>query len=251
MENVVRIETVLNFLNGWASPAYAEDWDNVGLLAGCMDTPVTKIMTALDISVPIIKQAVDFGAELIISHHPVVFREIKHLYGNHPLYHLAMNQMAAIAVHTNMDRAPGGVNDVLAKHLGLRDIYTAQNGLLRIGTLEKEMEPAELAALAGRLLDTPCGGIQWSDGGHPIKTVAVCSGAGGDYIKDLPDDVDAYLTGELHYHEWPLGSKRTFVAAGHYYTEVMISKEMAARLAEAFPELSIAVAEESCPYMVC
>ena len=113
-----KVKDILNWLEGWAPTSTAEEWDNVGLLAGSCDTDVTTVVTALDISLDVVNQAAKAGAELIISHHPVIFRPLKRLWLDNPAYLIARHGMSAIAMHTNMDKAAGGVNDILAKGSG-------------------------------------------------------------------------------------------------------------------------------------
>jgi dinuclear metal center YbgI/SA1388 family protein len=250
LSEVVRVESILNYLNRWAPPDTAEDWDNVGLLVGQADAPVTKVLTALEITPSAVEQAAAMGAELIVSHHPVLFRLIMRLSGSHPVYHIAKHGMSAIAAHTNLDKAPGGVNDGLAARLGLKDVIPIMDGMLRIGNMDVPVSPSDFVGHVVRSLGIPNGGIQWADGGRPVKTVAVCSGAGGDCLDQLPCNIDAFVTGELHYHEWPASPGHTIVAAGHYHTEVMIADLLAKRLADAFPTIRVKAAEEKCPYNI-
>ena len=244
----VTIRSILEALDEWAPFASAESWDNVGLLVGTAQACVQRVMTSLDVTPAVVEQAAAFGAQLLISHHPVLFRPISRLLPDHPVYLLARQGIAAIAAHTNLDSADGGVNDGLAALLGLSDVRKGKDGLCRIGSLEQPLSPARFVELAAHSLGVPAGGIQWQDGGKDIQTVGVCSGAGGDYLEELAASSDAVVTGELHYHEWPLTTSVTIVAAGHYYTEIHAARLLAQRLREAFPMLSIEAAREDCPY---
>ncbi len=243
-----KVKDILNWLEGWAPTSTAEEWDNVGLLAGSCDTDVTTVVTALDISLDVVNQAAKAGAELIISHHPVIFRPLKRLWLDNPAYLIARHGMSAIAMHTNMDKAAGGVNDILAKRLGLREVVVLNDGLVRQGVLDTGMEPEEFAKMVKERLGVPDGGIMWSKGSRKIRTVAVCSGAGGDYVNDLPQNSDAYVTGELRHHEWLYPAESTIVAAGHFYTEQIIAAELAERLTHEFKGLTVITACERCPY---
>lgn len=243
-----KVKDILNWLESWAPTSTAEEWDNVGLLAGSCDAEVTTVVTALDISSDVINQAAKAGAELIISHHPVIFRPLKRLWQDNPAYLIARHGMSAIAMHTNMDKAAGGVNDILAKRLGLREVVVLNDGLVRQGILETEMEPEEFAKMVKERLGVPDGGIMWAKGRRKVRTAALCSGAGGDYVNDLPASCDAYITGELRHHEWPLSPEATIVAAGHFYTEYIIAAEMAERLSQEFKGLTVIPANEQCPY---
>ena len=248
LQGIVRVSDIMDWLDEWAPFSSAEEWDNVGLLAGSADCPVSKIVTALDISPDVVRQAAKAGAELIISHHPVIYSPIKRLEQDNPVYQIARHGISAVAVHTNMDKAAGGVNDILAKTLGLINVRVLEDGFVRVGSLEKKLKPEEFTRFVGKRLGVPVGGVVWAKGGRQISTVAVSGGSGGDFIGGLPCDVDAFVTGELKYHEWPFEPVVTIVAAGHFYTETLISREIAQRLSVAFPDLTVIPAKERCRY---
>ena len=242
---VTTVRDILSWLDGVAPPALAEDWDNVGLLVGDPDGPVSRVLVSLDPSPAAVAQAAAMGAELLVSHHPVIFGGQQRLLAGAPAYELARAGIAAVAAHTNLDAADGGVNDALAARLGLEEIRTAPDGLSRIGRLPQPLPPAAFVACVMDRLEAPA--VQWRSGRRPVETVALCSGAGSDFMPSLLGAADAFVTGELKYHEWP-DTAATVVAAGHYHTEIGIADALAARLREAFPALLVETAKESCPY---
>lgn len=244
----VKVKNILSCLNELAPFDLAEGWDNVGLIVGDPEAPIARIMTSLDVSPSVIGQAATMGAELLVSHHPVIFRPVKRLAADEPVYELAKRGIAAIALHTNLDKAAGGVNDILATRLELNKVAALPDGLCRIGTLPKPMEPEAFASFTECALGVPAGGIQWIKGQAPIRTVGICSGAGGDYLQTILPLADAFVTGELHYHEWPMCGGKTVLAAGHFYTEVFAAQILARWLTEAFPSLMVRAANETCPY---
>ncbi len=248
MNSAVMVADILNWLDGWAPFSVAEEWDNVGLLVGCPDMPVTKILLSLDITPEVVMHAAKLGAELIISHHPVIFNPLKKLECDTPLYLLAWHDIAAIAAHTNLDKAVGGVNDTLASKLLLKDVCVAEDGMCRIGALESEMQPQTFAKHCASMLNVPDGGINWADGKRPVKTVAVCGGSGGDFLQNLQTQVDAFVTGELNYHYWPENALNTIVAAGHFYTEAPAVEELKNKLQSAFKTIKAYLAHMNCPY---
>ncbi len=243
----VTVKDILAWLETIAPPGLAEEWDNVGLLVGDADMPVSGVLVSLDPSPAAVAQAVAMGAQLLISHHPVIFDGRRRLPAKDPAYLLARTGIAAVAAHTNLDAAAGGVNDVLAARLGLLDVRPAADGVSRVGRLSEPLPPAAFAAYAMDRLEAPA--VQWRAGERPVETVALCSGAGSSFMPPLLETADAFVTGELKYHEWP-ASSATVVAAGHYHTEIWIAEALAARLREAFPSLSVETAKESCPYGV-
>ncbi|MFT9076706.1 Nif3-like dinuclear metal center hexameric protein [Ethanoligenens sp.] len=116
------VENVFSLLRNWAPLHLAEKWDNVGLLAGDGSLSVQKALVALDITSEVCEEAVSVGAQLIISHHPVIFHPISNLHADGisaPVWQLARHGLSAICMHTNLDIAEGGVNDVLVQVLGL------------------------------------------------------------------------------------------------------------------------------------
>jgi len=114
---------ILNYLNQWAPPETAEGWDNVGLLADSGETEVTALMVALDVTPAAVEAAGRAGASLIVSHHPLIFKPLSRLDGLP--YRLAAAGLSVFSAHTNLDKAPGGVNDALAAALGLVRVRTA------------------------------------------------------------------------------------------------------------------------------
>ena len=119
---MIRVGDVEGFLDQWAPFSSAEDWDNVGLLVGNREMTVTGILTALDITPEVIVQARKAGANVVVAHHPVILAPLRRIDSRSVPSQLLAAGMAALCVHTNMDRAPGGVNDILAAQLGLSDI---------------------------------------------------------------------------------------------------------------------------------
>lgn len=243
----ITVRDILIWLEQAAPPSLAEEWDNVGLLVGDPDEPVGRVLVSLDPSPAVIAQAAGMGVQLLVSHHPVIFGGRKRLLAGDPAYELARAGLSAIAMHTNLDAAAGGVNDVLAARLGLEGIRTAPDGISRVGRLPAPFPPAAFAAYAMDRLEAPA--VQWKAGDRPVEMVALCSGAGEDFMAPLLEGADAFLTGELKYHDWP-DTAATVVAAGHFHTEVWVAEALAARLREAFPALQVETAKECCPYGV-
>ncbi len=223
----------------------AEEWDNVGLLAGDPDAVVNTIVVALDITPETIEFAEAHGAQMIISHHPVLFHPVNRIVGPGVLHRLLTSGIAAFAAHTNLDAAEGGVNDVLAKTLDLVDVRPAFGGIGRVGTLKKPLAPTAFASFVKQVLGTP---VQLHEGTEEIKTVSLIGGGGGEYAVDAPSD--AYVTGEMKHHEWlGLPEQLTVVVAGHYATENVVVGPLAARLQKAFPAVKVIPFEGTAPYL--
>ncbi|MEE0638833.1 MAG: Nif3-like dinuclear metal center hexameric protein, partial [Acutalibacteraceae bacterium] len=162
---------IYNALDAFCPFDVHEQWDNVGLLVGESSAQVTRAAVVLDITPDAVERAHEAGAQLIISHHPVIFHPIKNLGAHDPVYLLAKYGMNAICAHTNLDCADGGVNDVLAQCLGLENVRkipspNAGTMLLRAGELREELSPKQFAELVSQRL---CCHVRYCDGGRSIK----------------------------------------------------------------------------------
>lgn len=235
---------ILNYLNQWAPPETAEGWDNVGLLADSGETEVTALLVALDVTPAAVEAAGQAGASLIVSHHPLIFKPLSRLDGLP--YRLAAAGLSVFSAHTNLDKAPGGVNDALAAALGLVRVRTAADGLCRLGELPEAMEAAAFAEFVAARLGAPVRAA----GTRPVRRVGLCGGAGWEELAAFSGEFDGCVTGEIKHHEWleaaALGC--TAVDAGHYATEVVVVDAVAARLREAFPALTVVPFRDAPPY---
>ena len=149
--------------------------------------------------------------------------------------------IAAICAHTNLDKATDGVNDTLARLLGLEAVEIAADGMSRIGRLPEAMSGETFARLVSARLDTA---VRMKAGTFPVRTVAVCGGAGGDLVLPLLETCDAAVTGEVKHHEWlAIPEGKTVVDGGHYATEVGVTAVLQRWLQENFEELTV-IAED-------
>lgn len=192
---------ILELLSGIAPPELAEEWDNVGLLAGRSDLPVEKVLCALDLNARVLEEAVAKGAELIVTHHPILFRGRKNLREDDAegrlLCALVRSGVALVAMHTNYDNACPGVNDALAAALGLRDVRALEGGM-RLGAIGPTPF-GRFADAAERALGGPV--RRYGDAGRIVSSIAVLGGAGEDYIpRAMEAGAEVFLTGEAAYH---------------------------------------------------
>ncbi len=237
---------ILEVLDSKALFSLAEEWDNAGLLIGSPDNEVNRVLVALDATPAALEAAKAMGADLIVTHHPVIFSPLKVLDSDGIPYALAAAGIDVISAHTNADKADGGVNDVLAARLGLRDLRATEDGFCRIGTLAEPTDATAFARTVAAALNTTVR----VNGGDIIRTVAVCGGSGGDFIAELAGEVDAFVSGEVRHHQWleanALGV--TVIEAGHYATEVPIVDTLCRWLQEAFPALTVTAYYDNAPY---
>ncbi len=242
----MNVGEILSVLAQRAPLHTAQDWDNVGLLVGDKTAAVTTVLTCLDVTEAAIDEAKRVGAQLIVSHHPVLFHPIKNLLSDSVLYRLAAEGIAVISLHTNLDMAADGINDRLAVMLGLCEITATPDGLCRYGVLPCEQAPQALAEVAAKTLHTA---LRVREGNGFVKTVAVCGGAGGDLLLELQPIPDAVITGELKHHEWlAFPPTVTVIEAGHYATELCATTILKDWLITSAPQLTVYAFADIPPY---
>jgi dinuclear metal center protein, YbgI/SA1388 family len=237
---------IYNYIDSFAPFHSAMDFDNPGLLVGDFQTPVTTAVLSLDITPAVVREAEEFGAELIISHHPVIFHPLKQLDTESVPYLLARSGIAAICAHTNLDMAPEGVNACLAERLDLKNVRMLKeyesSGLPEAlaGETERAYSPCEFAEFVKTALG--CDGLRYTDGGRSITRVGLCSGGGADLVYAAAEyGCQAFVTGESK-HNILLDAQNmgvTLIDAGHFYTEDVVILPLLQKLAKKFPELRL------------
>lgn len=246
----VKVQQVLEILEQIAPPELACSWDNVGLLVDA-GRPVTSIMTALDITADVVRDAAESGCELIVSHHPVIFDPLRRVTAEDVPAMLLQNGISAICMHTNLDAAAGGVNEVLAGIFDMQDPEPFAEGCGRVGSIEPITVP-QLARKAQQELAARCNApdvgpavqVKFADTGKPVQRLAVISGAGGSLFEEaLAVGADCLLTGEANHHH-ACDAKRlglSLIAAGHYATEFPVTAAVAEKLRAALPGVEVLV----------
>ncbi len=249
---------IYNAINSAADFSYAESWDNSGGLVRT-GREIKKILTALDITKEVALEAVKVKADLVVSHHPVIFKGLKFLDENEPAVILAKNDIGAICAHTNADIAPDGLNDYLCKTLGFKAVeglplaVEEGKGIGKVCDLERDFSAKELALYLKEKLG--CKTVRYSDCKKTIRRVGICSGSGGDFLFEaVKKDCDGLITGDVK-HNFFVSSNNIGISifdAGHYYTEVIFSGYITEILKDAFPKLEISRAQsdfDPCDYV--
>lgn len=246
---MVRVCDVYDVIDQAAPFAGALGFDNCGLLVGDRTAAVTRALVALDITPAVVEEAASINANLIISHHPVIFEALKCLDSRSVPYLLARRGIAALCCHTNLDISPVcGVNVALAGRLGLKNVRQedvfGEDCVLFSGELGESLAPAAFAGLVRDRLQVPV--VRLVAGGRDVKKVFLCSGAGGGFVPFAAcRGADAYVTGEMKHHELleAAGSGVTCVAAGHYETEIVFAEFLAAYLKKRLPGAAFLVSK--------
>ena len=223
----MKIKDIIKFLEERFPLSLQEDWDNSGLQIGNIENDLTNIMISLDIDEQTIQKAKEKSCNLIINHHPFLFSSIKSIDLNEEkgkiIKDLIKNDITVFAMHTNLDIGKGGVNDNLAKLLELRDISNLdtnnENPMARFGYID-EKTAYDFSKFVKEKLN--CKGlILYGDKNKKIKKVALCGGAGSDFISDaIKKDCDLIVTSDVKYHEAIDNCKKiNIVDPGHFASE--------------------------------
>lgn len=242
----MKVRAIYDYIDSLAPFILAEPWDNPGLLTGSMEEEVTGILLSLDVTLESIRRAQEQGANLIVSHHPIIFSPIKRLMAGEIIYEATRRGISVISAHTNYDKAAGGVNDILAAALELRelDVLERASGFGRYGRLTAELSPGEFAKKIEQVTELA---PRYNPNGKAIRTVGVCGGSGGDMLvpaiqAGIP--LDALVTADVKHHEFLIADTMglTIYDAGHYATEALAMPPLAEQLSARFPQLPIAIA---------
>ncbi|MBQ7717861.1 MAG: Nif3-like dinuclear metal center hexameric protein [Clostridia bacterium] len=231
----MKISDVITELENYAPPVLAEEYDNVGLLVGDREREVTSVLLALDVDMGVAEEAKAKGANLIVSHHPLIFDGVKNITADTPLgrciTYLIENKIAVYAAHTNLDSAQGGLNDIMAGILGLENTVSlsgnmADTGIGRVGSLDPETTVAGLAQKLKSVFNLPF--IKYTgDGTAPVTRVAVCTGSGASLLDEvIYIGADVYITGDMKYHNvrdaYTAGVN--IIELGHYDSEFICTR---------------------------
>lgn len=252
----MKLSDILAFLRDIAPEETAYEDDPVGLHIEPQAKEIDCVAVCLDCTLPIAEEAARRSARLVVTHHPLIYHPLRRLSEEIPTAAVAMALVRAgiglYSMHTNWDAADGGINDTLAERLGLRSVRrlapAGAASIARIGELARPMPLDDFARYVEERLG--CKGtnaLRWvigrPAGDRSIQKVAVCGGAGAFLLPDaLREKADAFVTSDVRHHEFleAAAAGIALIDAGHEATETPGMQELARRLAERFPELSVA-----------
>ena len=251
----MKIKEVLCALEQFAPLPLQESWDNAGLQVGLTETEVSGALLCLDVNEKILDEAIQKGCNLIVSHHPLLFRGLKTISDltdvQRTVRKAIQQDVCVVSMHTNMDNAKGGVNFRIAQKLGLQDVqfFAAKqvNGL-EAGSGTIAMLPEPLAADDFVLLVKRTFGVECAMCNEllrrPVRKVAICGGA-GDFLLDeaLKNGADAFITGEMHYHQYFGYEQRIQICViGHYQSEQFTTEVFKEIIQQTCPEVKTVIA---------
>lgn len=250
------IGDVCTVIEKFAPLSLQESYDNAGLILGDRNREVTGVLIALDATLDVIDEAIRLGSNLIVTHHPFIFKGLKTITGkNHTencLIKAIRNDIAIYAGHTNVDSVRGGVNERMADKLGLSETSilvpvhqtSCDCGLGMIGMLPEPLSETDFLNLVKKTFH--CERIRFSAlTGKSVRKVAMCGGSGSEFLENaLTMGADAYLTGEAKYHEFfTHASEILLVDAGHYETEQFTKDIFFELLSENFSTFAVRISE--------
>ena len=244
---MAKAKDILRFIESIAPVELKMDWDNVGLLCGRSDKEVRTVLVALDPFPHVCDEAVEVGADLLVTHHPLIFEGLKAVTDKTTVGQAIMtligSDITAINAHTNLDCAEGGVNDTLAQQLELTDISViGSEHLLRAGNFSSTL-PAFLEQVKTKL---GCEVLRYVDGGKPVSKVAVGGGScGSELMEVIEADCDTFVTADIKYNQfWDAKAYGiNLIDAGHFHTENPVCAVLAEKIQAAFPEIQVILAK--------
>ncbi|WP_353096063.1 Nif3-like dinuclear metal center hexameric protein [Tissierella praeacuta] len=232
----MKAREIIGLMDNWASPKLVEDWDNTGFQIGDDNKEVNKILVALDLDREVYEKAMREDFNMIITHHPLIFKPIRNVttstYKGKLIYDLIRSGIVVYNAHTNLDQANKGVNDELVRILGLKnsEILKLNNldeelihGYGKVGDID-EIHLSDYIKYIKEKLNTDYL-VVYGQQDRIIKRVAICGGSGSEFIYDAyKKNAGVYITGDVKYHDAQLGNELglTIIDAGHYHTEKII-----------------------------
>lgn len=243
------VKNIYDYINSIAPFDTQEEWDNAGFLVGDFRKEVKRAVICLDAVKDICAYSAEVNADLIISHHPIIFKGVKQLTKGSALYTCAQNNIAVISAHTNFDKSKYGINNNLCTVLGLKDAEPIENSFIYKGSLDCEMSIDDFAEFVSERLSVS--GIRYTLSDKPIKTVALGGGACEEYIPLAMENADCFLTGDLKYHDMLEAAESGYpvISAGHFETEAEPFYMLKEMLQKMFPEVEFIIPKQENPVL--
>lgn len=255
----MKITEVVSALERFAPLPLQADYDNAGMQIGLTETEVSGALLCLDVNEAVVDEAVRKGCNLIVAHHPLIFRKLKRIVGEDYVQRVVAkaikNDIAIVAMHTNLDSAKGGVNYKMAEKMnlaglawmgGTQNIDGIEGGDGVIGTLPHPMTATDFIAMLKSVF-----GVECVMANQLLKRnicrVALCGGAGDFLLPDaIANGADAFVTGEMHYHQYFGHEQEIQIAViGHYQSEQFTSELLKDIISQAYPQMKCIITENN------
>ena len=254
IQKIIKIRQVMDALERFAPLPLQESYDNAGLQVGLTEAEISGVLLCLDVTEAIVDEAIGKGCNLIVAHHPLIFRKLAHIgdgnYVERAVMKAIKNDVAIVAAHTNLDNAEGGVNFKMAEKLGLQGLESLQGPVVDgkwSGVVGELPQPMSAEAFID-LLKRQFGAVSLRANElltRPIRRVALCGGSGSFMLSDaIRAKADAFVTGEMSYHEFFGHEQQIQICViGHYESEQFTTEIFRDIIAREYPELPVTIAE--------
>ncbi len=246
---MAKVQDIIAPIEAIAPKELQETYDNVGLQCGGMQQEVLRVLTCIDITEAVIDEAIALGCQMVVSHHPLIFRGVKNLVPEQSYIHRTLikaikHDIALYCAHTNLDNAEGGVNYKMAEVLGMTDVQPLAEGGV-IGILPESLAPLSFIQNVKEKFQAErvCSNL-----GEctltTVRRVALCGGSGAEFISDAASSgADAFLTGEIKYHDYFDHPTLLLVEAGHYETEQYTKHLLRDIISKQVPDVKVIISE--------
>lgn len=248
----MKVGDIIEAIEAVAPPSLQEGWDNTGLLVGRPEADCRGVMLCVDVTPEIVLEALEAGCDMIVSHHPLIFKGLKRLNGDGRVersVELAIKRSVAIyCCHTSIDNAPGGVSWTMAKRLGVGgcEVLSRQAsgdgriGLGVIGDFDRPLSASELVELVKQAFGSPVARCSHRPDGK-ITRVGMCGGSGSEFLADaIAVGAQAYITSDTRYHDFvDYGNEIFIVDIGHFESEECTKEIFYQIITEKFPNFAV------------
>ena len=252
------LQDIINIIESVAPLSYQEDWDNSGLQVGNRNAEIKAALLTVDVTESVVNEAILLGCDLIVSHHPLLFRGLKQLTGSTPqercVEKAIRHNIAIYSAHTSMDSYLHGVSGRMAEKLGIENYRILipstsdmQVGLGVIGELQEAMDNEAFVAHVANVFADPSAPLRWVEGSQKkIKTVALCGGAGAEFVEQaIAQGADAYVSADFKYHELQSAYQRINVVDMDHWVSEHYTREIFEEILSAYVKTYIASTDES------
>ena len=252
------LQDIINIIESVAPLSYQEAWDNSGLQVGDRNAEVNRALLTVDVTESVVDEAISLGCDLIVSHHPLLFRGLKQLTGSTPqercVEKAIRHGIAIYSAHTSMDSYLHGVSGRMAEKLGIANYRVlvpsskdAEVGLGVIGELAEAMDNEAFVARVAQVFGVPGGALRWVEGNKKqVKKVALCGGAGAEFLEEaITQEADAFVSADFKYHELQSADQRITVVDMDHWVSEHFTREIFDELLAKYVSTCVASADKS------
>ena len=250
------LQDIINIIESVAPLSYQEDWDNSGLQVGDRNAEVNAALLTVDVTESVVDEAITLGCDLIVSHHPLLFRGLKQITGYTPQERCVLkaiqHNIAIYSAHTSMDSWLHGVSGKMAEKLGVKEyriLSESQDnvGLGVIGMLPEPMRVQEFVAHVAKVFDIEGAGLRYVEGKEErVQKIAICGGAGADLVNEaIAQSADVYVSADFKYHEMQAAAGQIAVVDMDHWVSEHFTREIFEQLLSPYIHTHVAKADKS------